>query len=88
MAMCTIRFTIPELKIRQLLALSQKFAGGSNNTIRDDLSLLSLHFGKQLNCDRHITDKPTAIARSNIIRKFYTPSLTSVSPNGEATPTA
>jgi hypothetical protein len=28
----------PELKIRQLLALNQKFAGGSNNTIHDDLS--------------------------------------------------
>jgi hypothetical protein len=38
MAMCTIRFTIPELKIQQRLALNQKFAGGSNNTIRDDLS--------------------------------------------------
>jgi 2-polyprenyl-3-methyl-5-hydroxy-6-metoxy-1,4-benzoquinol methylase len=38
MAMCIIRFTIPELKIRQLLALNQKFAGGSNNTIHVDLS--------------------------------------------------
>lgn len=63
MVMCTMRLTIPELKIRQLLALNQKCGGGSNNNIRADLSLLLLYLGKQI--DRNLVERIQFKVRSN-----------------------